>query len=260
MADDNIKKIMEKIEKLLAITEESGATEEEAIAAALAAQRLLVKYNLTRRMRTKGRASTRKGATHATSARTTYDSGIIDSVFSRKQHGWQTALASTVAKNFQCKMYMDHKYDAYLRKSVTVFTFYGHKQDAAAAKVVYDRLAAAAKKLGSSYARKRRKELEAQLGRKVSQAAIFNTWVEGFIGGVRSELERQSQELMIVTPRDVEIAYQRLSRNFRSVRERDRSRIGDAEARDAGRRAGRDSVRSGRVSEGNAPGLVRCGS
>ena len=227
------KSLLERIKKLLSITEENGASEREAISAALMAQRLMAKLNIS-------------------------ETDLIDPVeepakdpitgsAAIKRHEWQLALARTIAKNFRCLHYLSSHIDPQRDKRVSDVVFYGHSQDAEAATLVYERLCVVARRLGNAYARKRRKELEAQSTGRVSQSSIFNTWISAFIEGVSSELERQSQELMIVVPRDVKHSYREYTKDFVSYTPRNVRRLDDYTTKSAGRSAGRDSVRSGRV-------------
>ena len=225
--------IQEKIKKLLSVTEENGATEQEAIAAALKAQKLMAKLD---------KPLTNNKDNSSDSA----DDPIVR-VATPKQRNWQLGLAWVIAKNFRCFHYQDRRWDEQKGRNVSHIVFYGHPQDAEAARIVFERLCAAAKRLGNAYARNRRKELVARTGGKVSQSSIFNTWIDAFIEGVRSELERQSQELMIAIPRDVQRSYRRFSAGFKTVRRAPVRRVDDCTTRNAGRNAGRDSVRAGRV-------------
>lgn len=227
------KSLLEKIKKLLSITEENGASEQEAISAALMAQRLMAKLNIS-------------------------ETDLIDPIeepskdpiagsAAVKRHEWQLSLARIIAKNFRCLHYLSSHIDPQRGRRVSDVVFYGHSQDAEAATLVYERLCVVAKRLGNAYARKRCKELEAQSVGRVSQSSIFNTWISAFIEGVGSELERQSQELMIVVPTDVRRSYRILTKGFSSYTPRSVRRLDDCTTKNAGRSAGRDSVRSGRV-------------
>lgn len=233
MSGKNDKSTLERIEKLLAKTPENGATEQEAIAAALKAQELMAQLDVTR--------ADVVGASNGPA------DDPITQVATPKQRNWQLSLAWVIAKNFRCLHYQERRWDALKGKNVNHIVFYGHSQDAEAARIVFERLCAAAKRLGNAYARKRRKELEACTRGKVSQSSIFNTWIDAFIEGVRSELERQSQELMIVVPRDVQRSYRRFSAGFRTFKTPSVRRLDDYTTRNAGRSAGRDSLRAGRI-------------
>ena len=232
MANKDDKTIQEKIDKLLSVTEENGATEQEAITAALKAQKLMTKLDIP--------------LTNNAGASSDPIGDPITQVAIPKQRNWQLGLASVIAKNFRCYRYQEKRWDALKGRNVNHIVFYGHSQDAEAARIVFEHLCAAAKRLGNAYVRNRRKELVAQTGGKVSQSIIFNTWINAFIEGVRSELERQSQELMIVIPCDVQRSYRRFSAGFKTFRTATVV-LDDCATRNAGRSAGRDSVRAGRV-------------
>ena len=101
-----MEKIIEKIKKLLNMTQENGASENEAIVAALRAQKLMAEYNI-----------------NVADIETSDDSTTIveESFVCGKNNKWKVRLAAIIAKNFRCRVY-------FIDKSKVVF--YGYESDA----------------------------------------------------------------------------------------------------------------------------------
>ena len=111
-------KIIEKIRKLLEMTQENGASENEAMVAALRAQELMAKYNIDL-IDVQG--------VH------TLEEEICDIMIDMTEYEhvstkWSIRLAGIIAGNFRCKVYT-------IGKSAVVF--YGFKTDAKIASDVF---------------------------------------------------------------------------------------------------------------------------
>ena len=227
-------KQIERIKKLLAVTEQRGATEQEAIQAALMAQKLMAEYDVN---------DYELGG----------DSEPIEEAMTKRGRAWESILAQVVAENFRCKCYNKSKRTSETAKKRATHTcFYGYKHDAEAARIVYERLASVGHKQATKHAKKREEELMRQGNWDVQRRWLYDDFVVAYIEGVKSALEKQSQALMIVCPPKVNDAYKELSRNFKRGRAIRFSRYGDSASREAGRQAGRDAVMLGRVAAGNS--------
>lgn len=175
MASDR-KKIIERIRKLLTLAENKGATQAEATAAALAAQRLMAQNDVE------------EWEVHAE------DADPIEGIESKHSpRRWRWHLAEVIAPAFRCRYHQQRSWGCgkYLYK----MCFYGYKTDAMAAALTFDYLY----KLGN------------RLGRRFTKGAprgTFNAYVLGFVEGVRLELEKQCEALMIVTPPKVNDSYE----------------------------------------------------
>ena len=226
---------IEMIRKLFNVTEANGATEGEAINAALAAQRLIVKHGI------EGWELAEEGER-------------IEEVEASRAKAWQTSLAGIIADNFRCKVYVRSSYRPGARRASKSVVFYGYRADAEAASLVYERLSRIGEKIGRHYASRRAQLMGIREGREVSASEVFNAWAAAFVLGINDELAKQSHELMIVCPKAVSDAFEQMSAGW--GRERNRSRYhGDRATAEAGRRTGRDSVRSGRI-EAARPGRL----
>lgn len=106
---ENRKKILEKIEKLLALAADK-ANEHEAISAALKAQELMAKYNIE--------LAEVQGDVKSETITTEMYTPKANQHYVRK---WRYTLSNIIAKNFCCKTYSINR-DA--------IAFYGYEKDA----------------------------------------------------------------------------------------------------------------------------------
>lgn len=179
---------------------------------------------------------------------------------SKRPHGWGFELAQIVGTAFRCKMYVTKEaWEHFYRPA-----FLGHRADAAAANLVYERLYTycdrEAKRVGDIARKTWRQE-----ARKVNYSDWFikregnkaakrarESFANGFYEGVRIELEKQSVALLVVVPKDVEAEYAKMKICTSCYR------LGSSERSDEyahGFNAGRDAVRAGRIGESNAYAL-----
>lgn len=180
---NKMEQIMAKIQKLLALSESDN--EHEAISASLMAQKLLAKYNIDLEAVT-GIAEEQE----------------IEEVRADVGTGnkWKYRLSNVVANNYRCKNYY-HGAD--------VIVFHGYRQDIVIARRVYMYLFSVCKRLGRAYVKKI-KETEDRW----SMDGVYNSFCDGFINGVNTELSKQCTELMIVTPQAVIEEYEQFSAKF----------------------------------------------
>lgn len=226
-------KLIERIKKLLAVAEKRGATEQEAIQAALMAQKLMAEYDVN---------DYELGG----------DSEPIEEAMTKRGLTWETILAQVVADSFRCKCFTRMSYEnERARKRKAHMVFYGYKHDAEAARIVYERLASIGHKQALKHARKREEELMRQGDWDVQRKYLYDDFVTAYIEGVKSVLEKQSQALMIVCPPKVNEEFEKRSGDFKKGRAIRFNRYGDNASREAGRQAGRDAVMAGRVAVGN---------
>lgn len=219
MADSRTK-ILEKIEKLLALAG-NNPNENEAMDAALKAQELMAKYNIELAdVEGPGKSETIVMETYAPKANCHYV---------RK---WRYNLASIVAKNFCCKTYV-------INSETTVF--YGYEKDAKIAVEVFKFLFETGNKLANRYYLKCKKE-----GRETK--GVLNTYLVGFCDGIKEALDKQCTALMIVIPKEVEEAYAEHSKGFGTMTNNLRM-SSDSRAYSEGKTEGR-SAASSRSIEG----------
>lgn len=169
MADQE--KIMEKIRALLEKTVENGATEQEAIEAAKAAQRLMAKYKIDEV--------------------TTAEPEKIESTEMDTNKQWQSELAHVLAKNLCCQCVLTRTADRKNR-----FIIMGRKQDREVWRQMFETFFILIYK-GAKEARAKAKENYGHC-RDVELA-----YARGFIKAIHEELGQQCRALALVIPDEV---------------------------------------------------------
>lgn len=175
----NREQIIERIKKLLSHSVENGATEAEAVAFALKAQKLIADNDV-------------EDWELGEDCKQEVVEVMTEKSYSR---AWRSFLACAIADNFRCKAIQSGRYVGNSSRRKTFITFVGYECDA------------------------------------------------------KDELEKQCQALMLVCPQDVEDYY-----NDMDLKAGRRPRLiwGSEHSQEAGRKAGREAVRSRRV-EGGKP-------
>lgn len=184
--DDEIKKVIQKIQKLLALSKSDN--EHEAIVASLMAQKMLAKHDIDIQM-VDGTDGDNNGEIKSEKIPTTVGKG----------NKWKYSLANIIADNYRCKCYSENNDTIY---------FYGAKQDIVIARRVYAYLFNVCKRLGKAY----EKEIREQKG---TAGGIYNSYCMGFIKGVNAELTKQCKALMIIIPKSVEKSFEEYSKDFK---------------------------------------------
>lgn len=232
MAEHDV--IVQRVRKLLALGD-GNASAAEATSAVLLAQRLIVKYGI---------ADDELSADNP-------DAGSIAAIETEPladARAWRWQLANLVASSFRCKVWQrDHfsyRSGSDRRFNRPTFAFYGYEQDAQAARLAFGYLYRTGSRLASAQVRQLRRS-----GRSTNGA--YNSYVTGFLAGLRTELEKQSKELMVVLPLEVRERYESevaSTLTFSTDRKLscDYRRKGLIER---GMRDGRDAVRSRRLDD-----------
>lgn len=164
---------IEKIRGLLAIANDTRADENEAIAAAAMAQKLMAKYNID-----------------IASVETSDDDNeeiVSERIDLDGRYKWKYKLAIIISKNFCCKTFA-------MGNNIV---FYGYKMHAETAKEVFKFLYEKGNKLSNNYYYKCMKE-----GRQTK--GVKNTFILGYCDGIKEVLDRQCTALMLITPKEVE--------------------------------------------------------
>lgn len=177
--------IINRIRKLLALGKDNDNAE-EATSAVLMAQRLIVKY---------GVSDDELDADGGAPA----DIIGVDTEPLVSARAWRWHLANLIAKNFRCKTWQTKYMSAGCARKK--FTFYGYEQDAQAASLAFTYLYRTGNRLANAAVRELRGK-----GRPVNGA--FNSYLTGFLRGLRTELEKQSMELLVVMPLAVTERYE----------------------------------------------------
>lgn len=230
----NREKIIERIKKLLAVAEDRGATEHEAAAAALAAQRLIAENDVE------------QWEIHSK------DAEPIETIYADDaKRRWRWSLAGVIAPAFRCKSYQTRRWDIARRRYVHLMGFYGYKTDATAAAMTFNSLYKIGNRLAQRFSRN-------------ADYGTYNAYVTGFVDGISSELEKQTEALMIIVPPKVSEQYEVEHGGMKSVDTTLKLGCGlDAlNAYQEGVQEGREAVKSHRIEEPetefvpNAPALM----
>ena len=204
-------KAMELIKKLLATANDKGATENEAMIAALKAQEMMAKYNVE--------ITEVDGDDES-------DEIVKSGVDTGTGNKWKYNLATVIADNFCCKVY-------WIGRKAAVF--YGYKRHAEVAREVFKFLFNIGNRLATNYYFRVRNA-------GGNTEGIKNTFLIGFTLGVKSVLEKQCTALMLVTPKEVEEQFNvDIMKTARTISNNLNYRHNE-EARNEGYRSGRDAA------------------
>jgi len=172
---EGTEKILDRVRKLFSLAG-NNPSEEEATAAALKAQELISRYNLT----------------------VTDDSEKIElsttAFMAGANKSWKYGLANVIAKNFRVKCY-------WIAQRQIVF--YGYKQDTMVATEVFKFLFESCEKLSQ-------RECSRVYKKTGSYKGTYFSYSRGFIAGVKEKLDSQCIALMIVMPKEVETGYEKV--------------------------------------------------
>lgn len=177
MSNDR-EKIVSRIKKLLELAEDKGATEAEATAAALSAQRLIARYDVEQ--------------FEIHSAR---DEPIEEVCASHAPRRWRWHLSRVVAPAFRCQHYQIIRWNKEAYRYDKKMVFFGYKTDAAAAALTFNMLYKIGNRLAARFSRG-------------AERGSYNAYVLGYVEGIRLELEKQTEALMIVVPPKVNEAFE----------------------------------------------------
>lgn len=224
---DERAKILERIKKLMALADNRGATEAEAMAAALAAQKLIAEYDVE------------EWELHSKDAEP-----MVEKRSDKASRRWRWHLAAIIGPAFRCRCFQRGSWNIKAQKWDKQMGFFGYETDARAAALTFNMLYRIGNRLARRYSKGRR-------------AGTYNSYILGYVNGIKRELEKQTQALMIVVPPKVNEAYEEFAAGFTkggSVALTYNEQASDAY--EQGLQDGRDAVRSHRFdssAEENEP-------
>ena len=213
---DERAKILERIKKLMALADDRGATEAEAMTAALAAQKLIAEYDVE------------DWEIHAKDAEP-----IVEEEAAETPRRWRWQLASVIGSAFRCRYYNRPRWNSDKRRYCQHITFVGYQTDARAAALTFNTLYRIGNRLARRYTR-------GCIG------GTYNSYILGYVNGIKSELEKQTEALMIVVPPAVNEAYDAMSGSFTKVNTAITYNKNASWAYQHGLQDGRDAVRAHR--------------
>lgn len=220
-------KTINRIKKLLELAA-NNPSESEAAAAALKAQRLIAEHDV---------ADSELMMT-AEEAITEMKSGNY------KGNPWAVRLANAIADNFRCRLYLTYTgtkswWTGRTTKESQRVVFMGYETDAQAATETFNSLFEIGNRLASAEVRRARREYGTASG-------VKNSFLLGYVNGIRTELERQTKALVLVRPKAVNDYADEVTSGFARSTNTVRNAY-DNGSYSRGQSAGRDAMRSGRI-------------
>ena len=210
--------VIAKIQALFNITEANGSSKQEAISAALMAQRFISKYDI-----------------QENELFTVEDYEVVEVASDPVFRKFKYALANTISKNYRCRYYIT----SVGRKHC--ITFVGRTVDATAASLIFNKLYEAVNDYANSESRKYRGQGGGLYG------LYFNSAALAFISGIESELEKQSKELMLIRSKEVDEKFEEITSGFKRQKNTSMNTAGFVNY-EKGFQAGRDAIRSSRLN------------
>lgn len=180
-------KIIEKIQKLLNTANDRGATENEAMIAAMKAQELMAKYDIQ--------------MTDIKSFDNSDEEIVEDAIDTGSGNKWKRFLATIVARNFCVKNFWCGN---------DVVVFYGYKKNTDVAREVFKFLFNAGNRFANRYYMQK-------YNAGYNTKGLKNTYLMGFLKGISSVLDEQCTALMLVVPKQVEEKYSERSASFKKT-------------------------------------------
>lgn len=219
-------KLIEKIKKLLALSESSN--ENEAKSAMLKAQKLLIKHKLSM-IEVKNYKLNKSDVKEK----------ITNITFTKAK--WKGELADIIADNFGCYCY-------YKTRGTNIVTFLGRDEDITVCNIVYeyaiDCIKSSVKRLKYNYVKNRK-----------STKGLENDFAMGFLIGLSANFEDQKEKnqewgLVLVKDKEVMDAYENI--NFKNSLNVNSSFQGHNEAYLAGEKEGNQFSVSDKIAEGES--------
>jgi ribosomal protein S17E len=196
-------KILDKITKILAKTNNNNSSE-ECDTALLLAQRLMVENGISM---------------EELNLRNATPDEIIESSATEtaKPPWWQGHLASIIAKNFRCKVFTRVELLG-VRKRIKKLTFLGYPSDVKTATSILLHARELVSTLSSQYIKKIQREYKDNKGVTIHAnklTAEKNAYISGYLTGLTEKFKKQVEDnnwgLVVVTPKDVEEKFNAMS-------------------------------------------------
>lgn len=204
--------IIKKIQGLLAISKDDK-NDEESQSAFLLAQKLMLKYNIS------------KAEVEDSEDLGGYE---IDGEFvtvHKRLFWWERMLAGIIARNFRVKFYYNNKTIGKQKKRAVVF--YGYTQDLELAKEMYLLAYEVVVFHSKNYVDSYYKNFSMDRNRQKTEE-IKGNYIHGFLAGLDQRFSEQVAELtneyglMVIVPEEVEKSYKEFSKDFGTIKEKQR--------------------------------------
>jgi len=171
-------KVIEKIKKCLTLAADNAATPEEAVQAALMAQKLMLKNNVTI-------CEVQQAEEEKEEIKINYE--VVGA-----GKAWKYSLATIIADNFRCKTFSFGS---------NTIAFYGNETDSVACKEVFKFLFYYGDKKATSISC----QYKATCG---TSKGVYSSFTLGYLWGIKDKLDTQSKALMIIIPKEVEKSFE----------------------------------------------------
>lgn len=165
-------KVIEKIHKCLMLAK-NNPNSQEAESAALMAQKLMKQHDIE--------------LSQVEDTLVKEDEIAVEKIATEGKNPWKHMLAGIIAENFRCKNFCYGK---------RIVCFYGKSNDAKIAKSVFEFLY----KVGHNLADTTRVKYYRETG---SGSGAYNSFILGYLRGIKDKFDVQRRELMIVIAEDV---------------------------------------------------------
>lgn len=213
-------KVLQKIKKLLEVTIENGASENETKMAALKAQKLMSEYGI-------------KSVDGSLGNQNEISESKADKKYTKTESSkFCILLADAVAKNFRCKFYIIKGGQEKIQ-----IIFFGHISDVEICTKVYEMLLNAMSKLSIKAYRKLKSEGGYTKG-------FFQSYNFAFIEGIKSVLDDQCTALALVIPDDVKKEFANKTSRFKKSVVNNKINHQNFEASAIGLRDGKSTMKS----------------
>lgn len=220
MNEQITEKMLQKISNLLDLAN-NNPNEHEAAAASVKAQELMAKYHIQLADLPQGERPNEEIVTTEVITKGNYLK-------------WRYTLAQVIADNFCCKTYNSKAFDTEMNWCNCIM-FYGHESDTKIAARTFDYLFKLGNKFADRYYNKCKQEERHTVG-------VANYYLMGFVAGIKKVLEKQSTELMIVTPKDVVEQFEEMTASWKTSTYTISCDRRDRRAYDEGQRDGRSAI------------------
>lgn len=177
--------IIERIKRLLALGDSNrNSSEEEAKSAMLKAHELMAKYDIKVEV--------------SESEEIKYAHLYCESKWNM---GFRKPLAVIISTNFRCETYLAGRGGSVV--------FFGRETDATIAKNVFEFAYDFALREGN-------KHYNRNYNMGLNTRGVFNSYIRGFLSGLKQKLDQQSTALMVITPTDVKEKFEDFSKDFKA--------------------------------------------
>lgn len=193
IAEERLRKMRGRVKKLLVLSRDSAATENVSQASMLHAQRIMAEYNISEEEAMSEGVSEK--AQDFMKQKEAYHKPVTDYM---NIPSWYFRLSNVIAENFKCFVYRQHWVGSHKSKEKELkrIIFLGTMEDVTIAAEVFEFAVNAITFLSNDYMDTRK---DVSRGMKT---AVKNTYIVGYIDGLKAKFAEQVTELQIALVKD----------------------------------------------------------